>query len=156
MSKKLKINPLAAAVSTALATSLASAPVANADTSPFTVTALSSGYMVADIGEGQCGEGKCGGDKAKSEGACGEGKCGGDKAAEGSCGGDKAAEGSCGGDKAGEGSCGGDKAGEGSCGGDKAAEKAADAPKAGSGSTGPLSLLGLLTLAGLRRRNKRS
>ena len=27
------------------------------------MTALSSGYMAADAGEGKCGEGKCGGDK---------------------------------------------------------------------------------------------
>jgi uncharacterized low-complexity protein len=104
MSKKT-LKPLALAVGAALATSLA-AGVANADTSPFSASSLSSGYMSIDIGEGKCGEGKCGGDKGE------EGACGGDKGEEGACGGDKGEEGACGGDKGEEGKC-----GEGKCGG---------------------------------------
>jgi len=93
MTKKDMFKPVAIAVSAALAGGIS---VANADTSPFVMTTLSSGYMSADIGEG-----KCGGDKAEAEGKCGEGKAG----AEGKCG-----EGKCGGDKAeGEGKCGGDR-----------------------------------------------
>ena len=87
---------LAVAVSAALAAALGSVSVANADSSPFALTSLTSGYMAADAGEGRCGEGKCGGDKAEDgngeedkgeegkgeegkgeEGKCGEGKCGG-------------------------------------------------------------------------------
>lgn len=89
---------LALAVGTALAASLASVSAANADSTPFAMNALSSGYMGdatygghGDKGkdkeegeehdeekgeEGKCGEGKCGGDKGE-EGKCGEGKCGG-------------------------------------------------------------------------------
>ena len=73
------LKPVTVAVGAALATSVASVSVANAESNPFAVTALASGYM-ADVhyGEGKCGEGKCGGDEAKGEeGKCGEGKCGG-------------------------------------------------------------------------------
>ena len=121
MSKKSTLKPLAAAMGAAFVTSLATAPVANAAENPFTMTELSSGYMVADAHmEGKCGEGKCGGDKAKKEGKCGEGKCGGDKAKKKGCDDKAKKEGKCG-----EGKCGGDKAtkegkcGEGKCGGDK-------------------------------------
>ena len=102
-----KMNPVAVAVGAAVATSLAGVSVANAEVTPFGMTALTTGYM-ADVhyGEGKCGEGKCGGEKGE------EGKCGGDKGEEGSCGGDKGEEGSCGGDKGEEGKC-----GEGKCGG---------------------------------------
>ncbi|MFK8030896.1 MAG: hypothetical protein AB8G18_11745 [Gammaproteobacteria bacterium] len=78
-------SPIAAAVGAALAVSFAAAAPAQADVNPFSMSALSSGYMV-DMGEGKCGEGKCGGDKAEAEGKCGEGKCG-----EGKCGGEKSA-----------------------------------------------------------------
>ncbi len=105
---KKTIKPVSLAAGIALAGSLASVSVAQAD-NPFGMTALSSGYMaMASVGEGKCGEGKCGGDKKEekdAEGKCGEGKCGGDKDAEGKCG-----EGKCGGDKEGE------KGGEGKCG----------------------------------------
>jgi uncharacterized low-complexity protein len=62
MSKKTLI---AAAVGTAFAATLA-APVASAAGNPFALSALSSGYQVADSHtagksmEGKCGEGKCG------------------------------------------------------------------------------------------------
>ena len=93
-------KPLALAVGTALAASLASVTPAHADSSPFVMTALSSGYMGGatygghgDKGEEKGEEGKCGeGDEKGEEGKCGEGKCGGDKGEEGKCG-----EGKCGG-----------------------------------------------------------
>ena len=77
---KQTLLPLAAAVGTSLALSLATIPIANADTAnPFSVTKLKTGYNLASHDkEGSCGsnikdkEGKCG------EGKCGEGKCGGD------------------------------------------------------------------------------
>ena len=97
---KKTIKPISMAVGIALAGSLAGVSVAQADSSPFGMTALSSGYMtVAALSEhkdaeGKCGEGKCGGDK-DAEGKCGEGKCGTSKEdGEGKCG-----EGKCGGDK---------------------------------------------------------
>ena len=102
MSQKKIAKPIALAVGAALASSFALSGTANADSieSPFALSTLNVGYMLAN------GEGSCGGDKDKEkegEGACGEGSCGGDKEGEGSCGGDKDdAEGS-----SGEGSCGG-------------------------------------------------
>ena len=92
--KKTNLKPVAAALGTALAMTVAATP-ASADASPFGMTDLNSGYQVAwgDKPEGKCGEGKCGGDK-KAEGKCGdkktEGKCG-DKKPEAKCG-----EGKCG------------------------------------------------------------
>ena len=108
MAKNLKLRPIAAALGTTFAVTLAASPLANAAQNPFSVTAFDTGYMVAGDAEGKCGgdkteaEGKCGGDKSEAEG-----KCGGDKTeAEGKCGGDTSeeAEGKCG-----EGKCGGDK-----------------------------------------------
>jgi uncharacterized low-complexity protein len=101
-------KPLAIAIGVALASSFAVAGTASADSSPFMASALSAGYMAADIGEGKGEEGKCGEDKGE------EGKCGEDKGGEGSCGEDKGGEGSCGEDKGEEGKC-----GEGKCGEDK-------------------------------------
>jgi len=100
MSKKL--TPIAAALGTAFALSVATSPVAADSANPFSQADLTSGYSVAwgdKPAEGKCGEGKCGGDKAKkaTEAKCGEGKCGGDKAK-------KAVESKCG-----EGKCGGSK-----------------------------------------------
>lgn len=66
---------LTLALGTALAGTLAAAPVVNAAKNPFAMDSLKSGYQVAD-NKGK--EGKCGGDKGK-EGKCGEGKCGGSK-----------------------------------------------------------------------------
>lgn len=94
MAKKIH-TPLAAAVGAALATSVAGIS-AHASENPFSLTELSTGYMVADKHtEGKCGEGKCGNtakqeqaeesesdtgkeqESAKTkEGKCGEGKCG--------------------------------------------------------------------------------
>ena len=106
MSDKTKLSPLAVALGTTFAISLASSPVVNAADNPFSATDFSNGYMVA---EGNCGEGKCG-DKG------GEGKCG-DKSEEGKCG-DKKAEGKCG-----EGKCGDKKEKEGKCGEGKCGNK---------------------------------
>lgn len=100
MAERSKLTPLASALGITFAASLAASPAALADENPFSVTEMSSGYMVAGDakkdGEGKCGEGKCGEDKADKEGKCGEGKCGegkSDKAdKEGKCG-----EGKCGG-----------------------------------------------------------
>ena len=67
------LNPIAVALGTTFAVSLAASPVVNATPNLFNITDLGSGYMIAE--EGKCGEGKCG-DKKKEEGKCGEGKCG--------------------------------------------------------------------------------
>ena len=93
MSKKTVLKPVAVALGAAFVTSLAGTSIANAAENPFSMTELSSGYMVTEKAEGKCGEGKCGGekkeakegkcgegmDKSKKEGKCGEGKCGGSK-----------------------------------------------------------------------------
>lgn len=99
--KQIKKSSVATALGAVVIGSLAST-VALADTNPFGMQSLESGYSQF-AAEGKCGgdksakEGKCGGDKAAKEGKCGEGKCG-----EGKCGGDKKAkEGKCG-----EGKCG--------------------------------------------------
>lgn len=96
--KKMSLTPVAAALGTTFAVTLAASPLVNA-ANPFSMTDLGSGYMVADSHEGKCGEGKCGAKKseegkcggseesAKSEeGKCGEGKCGEKKSEEGKCG----------------------------------------------------------------------
>ncbi len=85
MLKKRTLKPVAAALGTTFVVALAAFPVAKAAENPFSLTEISSGYMVADQAEGKCGEGKCGegksraakdGDKKSDEGKCGEGKCG--------------------------------------------------------------------------------
>ena len=92
MSRQNTLRPIAVALGTTFAVSLAFSPITNAGQNPFTVTELSGGYMVADAGthaegkmehdgkdtsaEGKCGEGKCGEKRAAHEGKCGEGKCG--------------------------------------------------------------------------------
>jgi uncharacterized low-complexity protein len=86
MSNKNKLNSIASMLGVTLVAAIAVSPVVQADQNPFSVSELSSGYMLADAeegkcGEGKCGEGKCGDDKDKKdkEGKCGEGKCGDDK-----------------------------------------------------------------------------
>ena len=107
MSNRTLKKPLSIAVGATFAAAMAASPVASADTNPFGMQSLDSGYLqVAAHHEGKCGEGKCG------EGKCGEGKCG-----EGKCGGEKGKEGKCGEGKCGEGKCGEGKCGEGKCGG---------------------------------------
>jgi len=97
MTHKTK-TPLALAIGTAFAASLAASSIANAapnSSNPFAMSELNSGYMQVadshmkegkcggakkDTKEGKCGEGKCGGAKKDTkEGKCGEGKCGGAK-----------------------------------------------------------------------------
>ena len=98
-------KPVALAIGTAIASTLAVTSVAQAKA--FSTTDLGQGYVQfaaegscgGDKGkEGKCGEGKCGADKKEgekgAEGKCGEGKCGADKKE-----GEKGAEGKCGGDK---------------------------------------------------------
>ena len=103
-------KPLAIAMSATFVAAMAASPVANADSNPFGMQSMASGYM--QLAEGKCGEGKCGGKKVEKakEAKCGEGKCGDDKKMkkEGKCG-----EGKCGDDKKmkKEGKC-----GEGKCG----------------------------------------
>jgi uncharacterized low-complexity protein len=87
MRNNIPVKPLAALIGSALAASLVSMPAANADENPFSMTQLSSGYMIADA-EGKCGE------KKTEEGNCGE-----KKAHEGDSGESKHHEGSCGGQK---------------------------------------------------------
>jgi len=65
---------LSIALGTSFVAAMAASPAANADTNPFGMQNLESGYM--QLAEGKCGEGKCGEGKAK-EAKCGEGKCGG-------------------------------------------------------------------------------
>ena len=93
---------LSVAMGATFLTAMAASPIASADTNPFGMQNLESGYL--QVAEGKCGEGKekakeakCGGEKAK-EAKCGEGKCGegmenkSEKAKEAKCG-----EGKCGG-----------------------------------------------------------
>ena len=119
MSNKSVMKPLAIALGATFITSLAGTTIANATENPFSMTELSSGYMVAEKAEGKCGEGKCGEGKMQKEGKCGEGKCGeGKMKKEGKCGEGKCGEGKM---KGTEGKCGSaeDKAKEGKCGGSK-------------------------------------
>jgi len=73
MDKKLDKKALAAAVGTAFAASLVSAPIASADSNPFGINELSGGYMQVAAENQSAGtkpmEGNCGG--KKMEGICG-------------------------------------------------------------------------------------
>ena len=83
------------ALGAAFAATIATSPV-QADVNPFGMSALASGYMVADA---KATEGKCGGNKSVSEAECGANKAS-DKVSEGECGANKKAEeGKCGADK---------------------------------------------------------
>lgn len=97
-----KKTALSLAIGSAFAVSFAASPLANAAENPFGMSALKSGYMVADVSDMKAGdkkmpEGKCGNTAKMKDGKCGEGKCGGKKvtkANDGKCGGkmdDKAA-----------------------------------------------------------------
>ncbi len=101
MLMKRTLKPLAAALGTTFVVALAVSPIANAANNPFSITEISSGYMVADKAEGKCGEGKCGEAKTKDTKEA-EGKSGGEKSHEAKDGGKKSGEGKCG-----EGKCGG-------------------------------------------------
>lgn len=124
---------LALAVAGAFALSIGAASV-NAESNPFAIKSLSSGYQVAEadttkMKDGKCGTGKCGATKKKSaekttekaaEGKCSaEGNCSADmkKAHDGKCSAEmKGKEGSCSAEKAKEGACSAEKAKEGKCG----------------------------------------
>ena len=76
--KKLNSKAIALTLGASIVGSMASVQVAAADSNPFAMQKLDSGYQVA---EGKCGQGKCGANmmkkkKAEKEGKCGEGKCG--------------------------------------------------------------------------------
>lgn len=86
MSKK---SLFVAAAGSAFVASMAAAPLASAASNPFALSALSSGYQVADNQATKPADGKCGATKKKAaevemqatdkkmpEGKCGEGKCG--------------------------------------------------------------------------------
>ncbi len=120
--KALK-TPLILAASAVLTIGLSATSVANAADNPFSMTALSSGYMMLASADG-----KCGGEKT------GEAKCGGEKTGEAKCGGDKGGEAKCGADKKGDGKCGADKKGDGKCGADKKGDKSEG--KCGEGKCG--------------------
>ena len=99
MIKNSTKTPIALAVSAALATSLAAAPMTHAvstsDGSPLLdASTLAGGYM--QVANAKSGEGKCGDAKAEKakEGKCGEAKCGDAKAEKGEEG--KCGEGKCG------------------------------------------------------------
>ena len=109
--KKMKKTPLAAAMGTAVISTLSAANI-NAAENPFAMTELSDGYMqLAEADKGS--EMKCGASMGMKEGSCGEGKCGSmmgnqPKVKEGKCAGNKKmppaakmTEGKCG-----EGKCG--------------------------------------------------
>ncbi len=118
MKKSMK-KSLSIALGATFIAAMSASPVANADTNPFGMQNLESGYM--QVAEGKCGEGKCGEGKAK-EAKCGEGE-GKAKAEEGKCGEGKAKEAKCGEGKCGEGMMNKSekakeaKCGEGKCGG---------------------------------------
>ncbi len=65
MLKKKTLKPIMAALGTTFVVALAASPIANAADNPFSLTEISSGYMVADQDEGKCGDGKCGGNEDK-------------------------------------------------------------------------------------------
>jgi uncharacterized low-complexity protein len=104
MNKKTVAKPLSIALGAAFIGSLAGTTAANAADNPFSMTTLSSGYMVGEMEEGKCGgekkaaeEAKCGAaKKAAEEAKAHEGKCGGEKKAAEEA---KPAEGKCGGAK---------------------------------------------------------
>lgn len=103
---------LSAAAGITFAATMSAAPTASADTNPFGMQKMESGYLQVAEGEGKVvgSEGKCGEKKmGGKEGKCGEGKCGEGKVG-GSQGKNKAeGEGKCGEGKSmsGEGKVGG-------------------------------------------------
>lgn len=109
MSKKFSPKAISAALGGTLVAGLAVTPAVQAGENPFSVTELSTGYMLAEnTAEARCGEATCGAPKAKkvSEANCGatkaptESTCGAapKAAAEASCGAKAPAEAKCGAD----------------------------------------------------------
>jgi uncharacterized low-complexity protein len=128
--KKMIKTPLATVMGTAFVSAM-SVTAVQADSNPFEMTEMSSGYMqLAEAKkEGSCGEGKCGSSMNMEEPKMPEGKCAGKKAMPAPAAETKAKEASCGEGKCGammekgkmkkgmEGSCGDMMKGkEGSCG----------------------------------------
>ena len=115
---KQTIKPIALVANVAgiaLAATLMASP-AQADVNPFAMSALNSGYMVA---EAKGTEGQCGANKGVSEAECGANKAA-KKAGEGECGANKKpAEGECGANKAEAKPIQEAKCGEAKCGGNK-------------------------------------
>ena len=96
MHNKQTIKPITLAIGTAFITGLAAIPAVQADTNPFSATALAGGYMVAE----KATEGECGANKKAREAECGANKAG-QKVNEAECGANKkATEGECGANKA--------------------------------------------------------
>ena len=90
MSNKQISKPVSLAAGAIFAASIVAAPTVQADINPFAITALSSGYMVADKGaEGQCGANKA--TKKVNEAECGANKAA-KKVNEAECGANKAAK----------------------------------------------------------------
>jgi len=80
---KKSTKPLAIVLGSALMASAGFTTANAADTNPFAINALSTGYQVAMSGKSKDKEGKCSGQKKKS-GSCGatkkkDGKCGAQK-----------------------------------------------------------------------------
>lgn len=73
---KRTCKPITLVIGTCLAGSLTGYAVADPQANPFSLSPLSSGYMIGQANEqkiaqeGKCGEGKCGG-KAPAEAVCG-------------------------------------------------------------------------------------
>ena len=98
MDKKIQLKPIAAALGTTFAITLAASPLVNASDNPFSTTEFTSDYIVADVdrSEGSCGQGRWAKSKAKTkekEDKCGERKADDGKAGEGECGEGKAKDG---------------------------------------------------------------
>jgi uncharacterized low-complexity protein len=98
MNRKQTFNPFTLIAGAALAASVITIP-AQADVNPFAMSAMASGYMVADA---MATEGKCGANKKSKK--MGEAECGANKAAtkvsEAECGANKkVVEAQCGADK---------------------------------------------------------
>jgi uncharacterized low-complexity protein len=95
MNSKQTFNPITLIAGAALAATLIATP-AQADVNPFGMSALVSGYMVADA---KGAEGKCGSNKTVSEAECGANKAAQAKLTEAECGANKkATEAKCGAD----------------------------------------------------------
>ena len=106
--KRRNCKPLALTMGACLASSLAGYAIADARDNPFSLTPLTSGYMVGQADdsqktgkEGKCGEGKCGAGKAANEAVCGIYKVGSahqdnSKVKDGVCGGHAPVEMLCG------------------------------------------------------------
>jgi uncharacterized low-complexity protein len=149
-----KINKTAFIVGTSIAAGIGATAV-SADSNPFEVSELSSGYMnvaeadmvdvvkegVKKVKDGVCGEGKCGGKMAGAAEKAEEGKCAGKmedgaKKAEGKCGEGKCGDKKMGEGKAAEGKCGDKKMGEGKAAEGKCGDKKMGDGKAAEGKCG--------------------